>query len=93
MKKNTMILLLIIAGLLIFLSLVYPVRSDIGRSIFDGTWNIRYTDCQGRLTIYKSAKVVDSDDVWLTIKYNNGRSETRLPVQSVCAEIIMDRER
>ena len=86
------IVLIVFVTLVLFM-LVRWAQADIGRSIHDGYWTIRYTDCQGNLTVYKEAKVTDSDDVWLTIVYDNGRSETKLPIRSMCVEIRMDRER
>lgn len=95
LSKLDWILRIVLIGfvILVFFMLVRWAQADIGRSIHDGTWTIRYTDCQGNLTIYENATVTDSGDVWLTIVYDNGQSETKLPIRSVCAEIRMDRER
>jgi hypothetical protein len=92
MKRSTTILLLIIAVLLISLSLIYPVRAEIGRSIHDGKWDIRYTNCQGRLVVYEDVRVTDVDENFITIVTERGK-ETRLPLRSVCSELIMDRKR
>jgi hypothetical protein len=86
-------IVLIVFVCLVMFMLVKWAQADIGRSIYDGSWTIRFTDCQGNITVYENVKVTDSDDVWITFIYDNGRFETKLPLRSVCATIIMDRDR
>lgn len=85
-------MLLIIAMLLIVMSLVLPVRADIGRSIHDGYWDIKYTNCQGVLVVYENVSVTDADNNFITIVDIKGK-EIKLPVRSVCSEMIMERKR
>ena len=85
-------MLFVIAMLLILLSLVYPVRADIGRSIHDGKWDISYTSCAGKLMIYEDVTVTDVDENFITFTDSRGK-ETKLPLRSVCSELIMDRKR
>lgn len=85
--------LLIMVVVLVFVVLVKWAQADIGRSIHDGLWTVRYTSCQGQLTVYEHATVIDSGDVWLTITWDNGQKEIKLPVRSLCSELILERER
>jgi len=85
--------LLIVFVVLVFVVLIRWAQADIGRSIHDGLWTVHYTNCQGQLAIYEHAKVTDSGDVWLTITWDNGQREIKLPIRSNCAELIMERER
>lgn len=92
MKKSTTMLLLIIAALLIALSLIYPVRADVGRSIYDGVWNIIFTSCSGQTVVYEAVKVVDVNDTFISFTDSRGK-ETKLPLTSTCSEVVMQRER
>lgn len=79
---------------LVFLLLFQWAYADIGRSIFDGKWTIRYTDCGGRLTIYKNVSVTDQDDKFITFYwYDMGKHERKLPLSVSCAAVVMERER
>ena len=95
MKPLTMTSLLIIAGLLMVHSLVWTptIWGQVQRSVFDGEWVINYTDCNGVTTIYEDCKVTDIDDVWLTFTCAGRSSEIKLSLTSVCATIVMERER
>lgn len=92
MKKSTMIMLFIIAMLLILLSLVYPVRADIGQSIYDGVWNITFYSCSGQTVVYEAVKVVDVNDTFISFTNSRGK-ETKLPLTSTCSEVVMERGR
>ena len=85
--------LLIAVVVFVFVALVKWAQADIGRSIHDGIWTVRYTNCQGQLTVYEHATVTDSGEVWLTITWDNGQREIKLPIHSLCAEMILERER
>jgi hypothetical protein len=65
----------------------------VARPIDDGVWTIRYTDCRGILTVYKEVSVLESGDVWLTVREGDSGPEIKLPVRSTCNEIIMIRTR
>lgn len=87
------ILGIIIALLLITLGLVYPVRADTGRSVYDGEWTINFTDCAGQTTVYEYCKVNNINDTFVTFTAGGRSREVKLPMTSVCATIIMERER
>lgn len=83
----------IIAFLLITLSLVWSVRADTARSVFDGEWTIKFTDCAGATTVFENCKVNNINDTFVTFSAGGRSLERRLPLTSVCATIIMERER
>lgn len=85
--------LLIIAAVAIMFFLVKEAQADMSRSIYDGEWTIRYTDCQGILHIYEEVTVLESGDVWITFRVGDSGPEIKLPVRSNCNEIIMIRLR
>lgn len=85
--------LLIVVVVLVLTVLIKWAQADVGRSIHDGLWTVRYTNCQGQLTVYEHAKVVDTGNIWLTVTWENGQKEIKLPLSSLCSEIILERER
>jgi hypothetical protein len=95
MSKSTKIKILgiIIALLLITMALVYPVRADTARSVFDGEWTIKFTDCGGATTVYEYCVVNNINDTFVTFSAGGRSREIKLPLTSVCAMIIMERER
>ena len=88
-----MILCFIIAILLIAMGLIYPVRADLGQSVFDGEWTIIFTDCAGKVRTYFDCKISELTDSWITFTQSGRSQEIMLPLQSVCATIVMERER
>lgn len=87
------ILGLIIAALLILMALVYPVRADITASVYSGTWEITYVDCQGNSRVFKNCKVTEIGQTFVTFFRDNKRGEIRLPLTSSCSSVIMERKR
>lgn len=77
---------------LVFVVLVKWAQAGIGRSIYDGVWDIQYTNCQGQPMSYENVRVTDVDDNFITFTDSRGK-ETKLPVRSVCSEMIMERKR
>lgn len=70
-----------------------PARADIGQSIYDGYWDIEFIDCQGNSRLYLDCKITDADEVFITFKYGGRSHEVRLPVQSSCSTLVMERKR
>ena len=87
------ILGLLIAALLIIMSLVYPVRADMGRSPYDGEWTISFTACNGKTRIYDHCEVTQLNEQWVTFTSAGRSREIKLPIMSMCSTIIMERER
>jgi hypothetical protein len=87
------ILGLIIAALLIIMSLVYPVRADMGRSPYDGEWTITFTACNGNTRVYDHCEVTQLNEQWVTFTWAGRSREIKLPILSMCSTIIMERER
>ena len=87
------ILGLIIAALLIIMSLVYPVRADMGRSPYDGEWTITFTACNGQTRVYDHCEVTQLNEQWVTFTWAGRSREIKLPIMSMCSTIIMERER
>ena len=93
MAIKVMVLCFIIALLLIAMALVYPVRADTARSVLDGEWTIIFTDCAGKEIFYYDCKIGELSDSWVTFTQGGRGREIKLPLVSVCATVIMERER
>jgi hypothetical protein len=87
------ILGLIIAALLIIMAFVYPVRSDIGQSPYDGEWTITFTACNGQTKVYDHCEVTLLNEQWVTFTWAGRSREIKLPLMSMCSTIIMERKR
>jgi hypothetical protein len=74
-------------------NMVQTARADTARSAFDGKWTINFTDCNGKTTIYKDCKVNNINDTFVTFTTAGRSREMKLPLTSICAMVIMERER
>lgn len=83
----------IIAMVLVVIGMVQTARADTARSAFDGKWTINFTDCNGKTTIYKDCKVNNINDTFVTFTTAGRSREMKLPLTSICAMVIMERER
>lgn len=92
MRLSNFVLALFIAVLLMTLAFVWPLTSHGQESIFDGTWTITYTDCQGNVTVHQGCKIIEYRDNFFVFVDEN-RREKVLPLTDTCTSITMERSR
>jgi hypothetical protein len=99
MNSNTRFLWFVawlaLAGLIAMCSLhqVEIANGQVGRSVYDGTWEITFIEISGDKTIYRSCRIAEIGDNWVTFTYGGRNDEIRLPLKSGISITIMERER